>query len=88
MKLFFITLDKDYNKTKLKELVLLYQKKQQTNKHRRKQNKTKQNKKEKKRKQNKTNKKNNCKVKAMPLLWTRNSFKNQIDLQRSFKSVA
>ena len=53
MKLFFITLDKDYNKTKLKELVLLYQKKQQTNKHRRKQNKTKQNKKEKKRKQNK-----------------------------------
>ena len=49
MKLFFITLDKDYNKTKLKELVLLYQKKQQTNKHRRKQNKTK-----KKRKENKT----------------------------------
>ena len=49
MKLFFITLDKDYNKTKLKELVLLYQKKQQTNKHRRKQNKTK-----KKTKQNKT----------------------------------
>ena len=49
MKLFSITLDKDYNKTKLKELVLLYQKKQQTNKHRRKQNKTKQ-----KRKENKT----------------------------------
>ena len=49
MKLFSITLDKDYNKTKLKELVLLYQKKQQTNKHRRKQNKTK-----KKRKENKT----------------------------------
>ena len=58
MKLFSITLDKDYNKTKLKELVLLYQKKQQTNKHRRKQNKTKQKRKEnktkQKRKENKT----------------------------------
>ena len=59
MKLFCITLDKDYDKTKLKELVLLYQK--QTNKHRRKQNKTKQNKKENKTKQ--TNK-SNCKVKT------------------------
>lgn len=43
MKLFSITLDKDYHKTKLKELMLLYQKKaKQTNKQTKK--KTKQNK--------------------------------------------
>ena len=55
MKLFSITLDKDYHKTKLKELMLLYQKKaKQTNK-----------KKKKKKKQKKTKKKkkkNDCKV--------------------------
>ena len=42
MKLFCVTLDKDYDKTKLKELVLLYQKNKQTNKQT--QKKTKQNK--------------------------------------------
>lgn len=55
MKLFSITLDKDYHKTKLKELILLYQKKaKQTNKQTKK--KTKQN------KTKKLKKKNNCKV--------------------------
>ena len=56
MKLFSITLDKDYHKTKLKELMLLYQKKaKQTNKKTKK--KTKQNKTKKLKK-----KKNDCKV--------------------------
>ena len=83
MKLFSITLDKDYDKTKLKELVLLYQK----NNNKQTQKKTKQNKTKKKTKQNKKIK-TIAKLKLIPLLWTRNSFQNQIDLQRSFKSVA
>ena len=51
MKLFSITLDKDYHKTKLKELMLLYQKKAKQTKKKTKQNKTK-----------KLKKKNDCKV--------------------------
>ena len=82
MKLFSITLDKDYHKTKLKELMLLYQKKaKQTNKKTKK--KTKQNKTKKLKK-----KKTIAKLKLMPLLWSRNCFQTQIGLQRSFKSVA
>ena len=80
MKLFCITLDKDYDKTKLKELVLLYQK--QTNK----QTNTEENKTKKKTKQNKQIKAI-AKLKLIPLLRTQNSFQNQIDLQRSFTSV-
>ena len=85
MKLFCITLDKDYDKTKLKELVLLYQK--QTNKQTNtEENKTKQNKTKKKTKHNKQIKAI-AKLKLIPLLRTQNSFQNQIDLQRSFTSV-